>query len=57
MPQSMLTPTWDEMVARFHMLTEDVLPSNKREQIVGDVKDLDQRADCHDLVALLRQAG
>jgi len=57
MPQSMMTPTWDEMVARFHMLTEDSLSSKKRNQIVTNVQDLDQAADCRALVELLRQTG
>jgi 2-methylcitrate dehydratase PrpD len=57
MPRSMHRPDWDGMVARFHKLTANVLSDERRQEIVREVRDLDQRRDCHALVAMLRSAG
>ena len=53
MPDSMIKPNWNQMVARFHNLTCDILPSETREAIVEVVSNFEKQHDCSALIKLL----
>lgn len=53
MPDSWIRPNWDQMVARFHRLTEESWSLETREALVDAVATLDEQPDCRKLIQLL----
>jgi 2-methylcitrate dehydratase PrpD len=52
-PESMVHPSWEDEVKKFHAFSDPVLDAEERERVVNEVRNLDERPDVSRLIGVL----